>query len=332
MIEVEQQHTMEGDKPSRRYSWEGDRPFNDYAQWIKQKYGFRMQKISLDAGFTCPNRDGNLGRGGCTFCNGTSFRPGYCDPGLNFIEQVDKAINFFKPKYPGCGFVAYLQSYTNTYAPIQALKKIYEPILGHPEIKGLVIGTRPDCLSHAILDYLSKLNEDYEIVLEIGIESTLDRTLGRINRQHDYEASVAAIGQVHLRGLQTAAHLILGLPGENYEDMVSHAIRLSELPIQSLKLHQLQVLRGSVMAGQYIKNPSSFNLMTMEEYVNLLADFLTQLRPDISIERMSSQAPAHDLIAPVWGKKNFEITRLVEKALLETGRFQGMNYIPSLYL
>lgn len=328
MMKAQQNNGIQDSKQHQKYPWEGARPFNDYAQWIRKKHGFRLQKISLDAGFTCPNRDGTQGRGGCSFCNGTSFRPGYCDPGSDIQQQIQKAIDYFKPRYPDCRFIAYLQSYTNTYAPLETLKKIYEPILQHPEIEGLVVGTRPDCLSPAILDYLGTLNENHEIVLEIGIESTLDKTLELINRQHDYAASVAAIEQACKRGITTAAHLILGLPGENYEEMISHANRISTLPVQSLKLHQLQILKGSSMAAQYRKDPMSFSLMTLKDYVALLADFLTHLRPGISIERMSSQAPSHDLIAPVWGKKNVEITRLVENALIETGRFQGMNYNP----
>ncbi len=309
-----------------KYPWGHDRRFNDYSSYIKRTFNERVQKVSVDAGFSCPNRDGSKGVGGCTFCNNSTFNPSYCGEGSSITQQIDTGINFFSPKYKTQNYLAYFQAYSNTYANIDVLKQRYREALEYPQVIGIVLGTRPDCVDDELLAYLQELNKDYHITVEYGVESTLDTTLKRINRGHNYEIAKEAIVKTAKAGLNVGAHLILGLPGESEEDLYNHARAISELPLDYLKLHQLQLVRGSVMGEAYLKNTSEIKLYEVDEYIELVVNFLELLNPKIVMERFISQSPKELLIAPVWGLKNFEFVAKVEKRLKERGTWQGKKY------
>lgn len=274
-----------------------------------------MQKVTLTAGFTCPTRDGSRGRGGCTYCNVKSFSPAFGIRQKSITEQIDEGIAFFRHKYPSMEYLAYFQSYTNTYDTVEKCIAKYEEALAHPEVKGLIIGTRPDCMPDELLDYLAELAQRTFVLVEYGVESTIDRTLERVQRGHTFAESIDAIERTHQRGILVGAHLILGLPGEDRAELLSHADKLSQLPIATLKIHQLQILRGTLMATDYEQNPQDYHLFTEEEYVELCLDFLGRLREDIVIERFASQSPPEMLLAPRWGWKNYQITQTIRNAL-----------------
>lgn len=301
-------------------------PINYYNAILKQHFGERVQKISIHAGFTCPNRDGTKGVGGCTYCNNQTFYPGYCSPAKSVTQQIEEGILFFKHKYQSQKYLAYFQAYTNTYGEIERLKKCYEEALTIPQITGLVVGTRPDCVSDELLDYFAKLAERYYVMIEYGVESTDNKTLDFINRHHDYETSVQAIQKTAERGILVGAHLILGLPFETHEGMMRHAEELSKLPLSMLKLHQLQIVKGTKMAAQFAENPEWFSLMTLDEYVDLAIDFVERLHPSIAVERFVSQSPKEFLLAPEWGIKNFEFADKINKRLVERETFHGRLY------
>ncbi len=305
-----------------------ERRYNDYPTYIKRTFDGRVQKLSINAGFTCPNRDGKIGTGGCTFCNNQTFNPEYCHTTESITEQLQKGIDFFAPKYKTQKYLAYFQAYTNTYAGIEYLKTRYEEALAHPQVIGLVIGTRPDCISDELLAYFKNLqNKGFYIAIEYGLESTNDETLKLINRGHDFETSRQAIIKTAKYELPVGAHLILGLPKEDNATILSHAKAVSELPLTMIKLHQLQLVKGTVMENQYQTNPEWFHLYSADEYVDLIVDFLEILNPEIIVERFISQSPRHLLTAPVWGLKNFEFVAKVEKRLRERDTKQGKRYI-----
>lgn len=301
--------------------------YKDFNSFIKIKFGHRIQKISIDAGFTCPNRDGSLGYGGCTYCNNQSFSPNYKTTIKPISEQLIEGISFFNKKYPAQNYLAYFQSYTNTYADFNQLKKLYEEALRVKGVVGLVIGTRPDCISDELIDYLTYLSKDFFVVLELGIESTLNTTLKNINRCHTFEDTVKAFDKCKDKGFYLGGHLILGLPNESKETMLNHVEKINNLPILFLKIHHLQIIKNSVMAIQYKRNPDMFNLFTLEKYINFVTDFISNLRPDIVVERFISESPNDLLIAPKWGGfKNFEIIDKIDKKLVEKNTWQGKNY------
>ena len=289
------------------------KPYYDFGDFLKKRFPFKVQKISVNAGFTCPNRDGTVGFGGCSYCNNQTFNPGYCFTVSGISEQLREGIHFFARKYPEMKYLAYFQAYTNTYASLQILKHKYEEALSFPDVVGLIIGTRPDCMPEELLDYLAVLAKTTYIQVDYGIESTLDETLRRINRGHSYQQAIDAIRRTHERGIPVGAHLILGLPGESRQQILAHADRISTLPIDTLKLHQLQIIRHTAMEQEYIAHPERFRLYTPLEYANLTVDFLERLNPHIAIDRFISQSPKELLIAPDWGLKNFEFTALVNK-------------------
>lgn len=309
------------------YPWNHNRRYNDFPTYFKQLFnGNRVQKVSIDAGFTCPNRDGKIAKNGCAYCNNEAFKPDYCRTQESIGEQVEKGIQFFARKYQSMQFLAYFQAYTNTYASLKVLREKYDEALKHDKIIGLVIGTRPDCLSNEVLDYLEELAQQYYIMVEFGIESTNDRTLKRINRGHSYADAVRAIEETHKRGIHNCGHLILGLPGENHLDFLNQARCISQIPIENLKLHQLQIHKGTQLALSYKNNPSEFNLFSLEDYIDLCVDYLELLKPTIIIERFISQSPKDLLIAPNWGIKNFEFVDKLEKRLDERNSWQGKHY------
>lgn len=292
------------------------REWIDFASFLSRHFpGRKMQKVTLTAGFTCPTRDGSRGRGGCTYCNVKSFSPAFGIRQKSISEQIDEGIAFFRHKYPSMEYLAYFQSYTNTYDTVEKCIAKYEEALAHPEVKGLIIGTRPDCMPDELLDYLAELAQRTFVLVEYGVESTIDRTLERVQRGHTFAEAIDAIERTHQRGILVGAHLILGLPGEDRAELLSHADKLSQLPIATLKIHQLQILRGTLMAIDYEQNPQDYHLFTEEEYVELCLDFLGRLREDIVIERFASQSPPEMLLAPRWGWKNYQITQTIRNAL-----------------
>jgi radical SAM protein (TIGR01212 family) len=306
-----------------KYIWGHERRYNDFPSYFKKTFSERVQKVSIDAGFTCPNRDGKKGVGGCTYCNNKTFKPNYCDLEKSITTQIQEGVDFFSKKYKAMKFLAYFQAYTNTYAPLENLKELYEEALQHPKIIGLVISTRPDCVDAELLDYLAELNKKVYVMVEFGLESHLNRSLELINRGHTFNESVRALKETARRGINNCAHMILGLPGETRSDFLEQAKVISELPVKNLKLHQLQIHKGTRLEKEYAKNPEQFNLFTAEDYTELVVDYLELLNPNIYIERFISQAPAEMLIAPKWGLKNFEFVAKVEKRLKKRDTWQG---------
>ena len=306
-----------------KYIWGHSRRYNDYSSYIRNHFGKRVQKISVSGGFTCPNRDGLKGRGGCTFCNNESFIPGYSEPTLPVKEQIQNGIDFFKEKYPEMEYLAYFQSYTNTYDEISKLKKLYEEALSHPKVIGLIIGTRPDCISVQLIKYFAELKERTYLVIEIGIESTNEKTLEIINRGHTYKEAEEMIIKLASHNITVGSHMILGLPGESDNDMLEHAERLSALPIDFLKLHQLQYVKGSQLGRDYLKNPTNFKVWKVDEYIDLVVKFIEIISPNIVLERFASETPKHLQIAPKWGLKNFELVSKIERELKNRDTYQG---------
>ena len=302
------------------------KPYYDFGDYLKKRFPFKVQKISVNARFTCPNRDGTTGIGGCTYCNNQTFNPGYCHATSGISEQLREGIRFFAHKYPDMKYLAYFQAYTNTYASLDTLIQKYREALDFTEVVGLVIGTRPDCISEELLNYLAGLAQTVFIQVEYGVESTSDSTLRRVNRGHTFQQAVDAICRTRERGIPVGAHLILGLPSESREQILSHADRISTLPIDTLKLHQLQIIRHTAMEKEYNIHPEQFNLYTPHEYAGLVVDFLERLNPQIAVDRFISQSPKELLIAPDWGLKNFEFTALVHKQFALRCTKQGKLY------
>lgn len=295
--------------------------YNDYGAWMRRQFPFRVQKISIDAGFSCPNRDGHISHGGCTFCDNRTFNPSYCLPSKSITEQITEGKEFFRHKYPDMKYLAYFQAFSNTYATLDTLQRRYEEALSAEDVVGIVIGTRPDCVSDKILNYLESLNQQTFMIVEYGIESVSDDTLRRVNRGHNFECSRRAIIETHNRGILTGAHIILGLPGESAEDNVRQADIISALPIDILKLHQLQIIRGTQLAAEYERQP--FNLYTADEYIDLCRRYIERLRPNMVLERFVSQSPKELLVAPKWGLKNYEFANRFVNYMKRMDSWQG---------
>lgn len=300
--------------------------YNDFAGFLAGEFPFKVQKISVNAGFTCPNRDGTKGFGGCTYCNNQTFNPAYCRNDRSVTLQLEEGKRFFARKYPQMKYLAYFQAYTNTYGELELLKRMYEEALAVEGVVGLVIGTRPDCMPDSLLDYLEEVNRRTFLLVEYGIESADDRTLERINRGHSFACTEDAVRRTAARGIRTGGHVILGLPGESREDLIKQAERLSELPLTTLKMHQLQLIRGTRMAHEYALHPEEFHLYSADEYIDLVIDYVEHLRPDLILERFVSQSPRELLIAPDWGLKNHEFTDRVKKRMKERDAWQGKEY------
>ena len=304
--------------------------YNDYGSYTRSIFNCKVQKISIDGGFTCPNRDGSKGTGGCTYCNNRTFNPAYCHRNRSVTEQMNEGIAFFAHKYPQMRYLAYFQAYTNTDDSLEVLRARYEEALKVDGCVGLVIGTRPDCMPEELLDYLQELSRKVYVMIEYGVESTDDATLLRINRGHDYATAVDAVRRTAARGLPVGVHIILGLPGEERASLIRQARQLSELPITTLKLHQLQLIRGTRMAEEFNESPQDFHLFELEEYIEVVVDYLENLRPDIVVERFASQSPKELLIAPDWGLKNYELVDKIKRRMRERDTWQGKNYSATL--
>ena len=300
--------------------------YNDFSGFLQQYFPFKVQKITLDGGFSCPNRDGSKGHGGCTYCNNQTFNPAYCHRNKPVAEQMREGIAFFSHKYPQMRYLAYFQAYTNTYASLQVLQQRYQEALSVEGCVGLVIGTRPDCMPSELLDYLQELSRRIFVLVEYGIESCNDTTLQRINRGHDYAAAVDAVQRTAARGLLVGAHIILGLPGEDREEIMRQAVELSRLPLTTLKMHQLQLIRGTRMAEEYAFCPQDFHLFALDDYVETVVDYVERLRPSLVLERFASQSPKELLLAPDWGLKNHELVAKVKRRMRERGTWQGRLY------
>ena len=310
--------------------WGDDRPYNSYAAYFRRLFGERVQKVAVNAGFTCPNRDGKISTGGCTFCNNSAFTPSYCQPVKSVSQQIEEGIEFHRRRYrTATRYLAYFQSFTNTYAPLEQLKLLYDEALSNPLVAGLVVGTRPDCVDEQKLDYFASLSRDHYVTLEYGIESCDDRVLASINRGHDYATAVRAVEMTAERGIHCGAHFILGLPGQSDEELIAQTDKINALPLTTVKFHQLQVFRGTAMAEQYDQNPELFHFWTVEEYIELFSEILARLRPDIVVERFASEAPPRYHYGRNWGLvRNETLWNMLEKRLAEKGIFQGMYYKP----
>ncbi len=310
-----------------KYPWGHPRRFNAYSEYFKKEFGGRVQKLSIDAGFTCPNRDGSKGKGGCSFCNNNAFIPSYCQPQKSISRQIEEGIEFHKKRYPRTrGYLAYFQSYSNTYESLEVLRSKYEEALAWPELMGLVIGTRPDCVNEEILDYIASLAKEYYVILEYGLESCYNSTLERVNRGHSFEDSLTAIEMTALRGIRQGAHFIIGLPGESESEILKQAGIISGLPIQNVKFHQLQIVKNTVMAAQYESNPDSFSLFALEDYLELMIQFVEQLNPGIVIERSAGEVNPGYLLGDSWGLRYDRVLGKFEQMLEERDSWQGKKY------
>lgn len=275
----------------------------DYGNFLKRLYGCRVQKLNVNAGFTCPNRDGTLATGGCTYCNNSSFTPKFGRASATVTQQLLDGKQFYKGKYQSVKYLAYFQSYTGTYAPESKLKLLYEEALSVPDVLGLVISTRPDCLSDEVLDLLAVINQRSKVIVEIGIESSHDKTLQLINRCHTWRCAVSAVERIVSREIAVGAHLILGLPGESQADMLATARAVAQLPLSTVKFHQLQVLRGTKLAQQWQRGEVALQEWTAQEYAIFCRQVVDCLPPSMVVERMVATAPAQMLLHPRWGLK-----------------------------
>lgn len=310
------------------YPWGHERRFNAYSNYFRKIYGARVQKVSIDAGFTCPNRDGSKGLGGCTYCNNDAFNPSYCQPVKSVSEQIGEGIKFHRWRYnEAVSYLAYFQAYSNSYASTAILKKLYEEALNYPGVVGIIIGTRPDCIDDEKLAYIKELSSNYYVAVEYGIESCYNKTLLRINRGHSFEDSVRALELTAAYGITAGAHFIFGLPGETREEMLNQVDIISALPIRTVKFHQLQIIKGTTMENEFRNNPVDFKLFTWEEYLEFFILFLERLNPSIVVERFTGEAPPRFLTGAGWGKKRTDqIVNLIEKRLEELDTWQGRLY------
>ena len=307
------------------YFWGHNRRFNAYSEYFKKKFGQRIQKLTIDAGFSCPNRDGTIAIGGCTYCNNQAFNPSYCNPQKSISQQINEGIEFHKARYRRANkYLAYFQAFSNTHAPLNQLKNIYQQALEKDDIIGLVIGTRPDCIDDEKLDYFAQLSKKYYIVIEYGVESCNNETLRQINRGHDFEQAVVAIEKTHQAGIHTGAHFIFGLPNETISDWMQWASIISDLPLDTIKFHQLQLIKETSMAALFQENSQLFHSFSLEEYIEFIIDFLEKLNPRLIIERFAGEVPPRFLEHSTWGLiRNDQILQSIEKRLEERNTYQG---------
>ena len=303
--------------------------YNSFVGYFKEKYGCRLQKIVVDAGFTCPNRDGRVGFGGCTYCNNDAFHPNYSTPDKSIFQQLEEGIEFHLNRYRKAEeYLAYFQSYSNTYAPLEHLKDLYAQALAHPKVRGIAIGTRPDCIDEEKLDWLQEVAREKIVIVEYGIESCYDKTLKRINRGHDFATAVKAVEATAARGLHQGAHFIFGLPGESREELMGMAQIINRLPLNSVKFHQLQIIKGTPMEAEFASRPEDFVQFSLEEYIDFFIDFLELLRPDLYIERFAGEVPPRFVNSSPWGKiRNVQLLQMLEKRLEQRNTCQGARYI-----
>jgi len=309
------------------FPWGHNRRFNAYTNYLRELFGCRVQKVSVHAGFTCPNRDGTKGTGGCTFCNNDAFSPSYCKAEKPIKQQILEGILFHKTRYKTADkYLAYFQAYSNTYKLLKHLQEIYNQALENERVVGLVVGTRPDCIDNEKLEYFKKLAEDYYIVIEYGIESCNNNTLKRINRGHTFEETVKAINETVAMGIRTGVHVIFGLPGESKEEMLNSAKIISRLPLNNIKFHQLQIIKDTVVVEEYKKNPGEFYIFDFEEDIDFIVDYLELLNPAFIVERIAGEVPPRYNSGRQWGLRYDQILSLLEKRLEQRNTWQGRLY------
>jgi radical SAM protein (TIGR01212 family) len=310
---------------TQRFVWGDPMRYNSFAAYQKRAYGTRVQKVTVNAGFTCPNRDGTLARGGCIYCNNHSFNPSYNEARNPIRQQIDEGIEYLQRRYKDVTkFIVYFQPYSNTYAPLDTLKRLYEEALSHPLVAGLTIGTRPDCIDEQNIRYLAELATTYDITIEYGLESISDETLRRINRQHDVQAYLNALELTAGRGIKICTHMILGFPWETREMWLHTAGWLSGKPFDFLKVHQLHIVKDTVLAEQFAKNP--FRLPELSEYLDVIIGFLERLNPRIVIQRLFGEAPPALLVAPDWGIRNTQLLKMLDEEMERRDTWQGKLY------
>jgi hypothetical protein len=318
------------------YPWLDNRRFNSYSSYMKKEFGSRVQKISIDAGFSCPNRDGTISTGGCTFCRNDAFNPSYCHPEKSIRQQIEEGIEFHRRRYRrATSYLAYFQAFTNTHKPVDELEKLYREALSVPDIIGLVIGTRPDCINKEILEMLRSIimpigpiGPIRPIIIELGVESPYDTTLSRINRGHTFATARQAIELIHSYGFPCGAHLIFGLPGESRDMMLHTADIISELPLTSVKFHQLQIFKDTTMADEYLADPSEFHLFDLNDYIEFVIDFIERLNPNIVIERFAGEVPPRYLVSKPWLSLRYDqVLSLIERRLLDRNSYQGKKFL-----
>lgn len=307
------------------YPWGDDRRFNSYAAYFKRTFGGRMQKVTINAGFSCPNRDGTLSTGGCTFCRNDAFTPSYCQSEKSITQQIEEGIEFHRRRYRTAQrYLAYFQSFSNTYAPLERLRRCYDEALAHPDVAGIVVGTRPDCIDEQKLDYFASLAQQKYVMLEYGVESCYDATLKHINRGHDFATAERAIRLTAERGIHCGAHFILGLPGESDEMLIEQVAKINALPLTTIKFHQLQLFKDTAMAAEYDAHPDKFRFWSVEEYIALFVEIVRRLRPDIVVERFAGEAPPRYHHTEGWGLvRNEQLLAMLDKRLEERGVHQG---------
>lgn len=304
------------------FPWGHSKRYNTFSEYQRNKYGERVQKVTVDAGFTCPNRDGSIAKGGCIYCNNESFNPGYNDSAKSILYQIEEGVEFLKRRYNKVRkFIVYFQPYSNTYASLDTLKQYYEEALSHPEVIGLTIGTRPDCVDEEKIRYLEELAKDYDITIEYGLESISDETLKKINRGHDFRSYLDAVTMTKDRGIKICTHLIIGFPWENKAHWLKTADVLSSVSFDFLKIHQLHIVKGTAMEIMHKKKP--FRLLEAREYMDVLVGFLERLNPEIVIQRLFGEAPVRTLVAPNWGLRNSELLQMFDRILDERDTRQG---------
>ena len=310
------------------YPWGDERRFNSYSRYFVKQFGGRVQKISIDAGFSCPNRDGKISTGGCTFCSNEAFNPSYCRPEKSIRQQIEEGIEFHRRRYRRASqYLAYFQPFSNTYKPLEALKNIYQQALEVPEIAGIVIGTRPDLVDNSILQLLKEIQKTHYVMLEYGVESVYDDTLKRVNRGHNFATAEKAIRMTAEQSIPCGAHFIFGLPGESKTMMLDAADIISQLPLTTVKFHQLQIFKGTKMAEEYPTHPEIFHLFDLEEYIDFVIDFAERLNPDIVIERFAGEVPPRYLVSEPWMKLRYdEVLSRIEKRMEERDTWQGSLY------
>ena len=299
--------------------------YNSYNEYFKRTFGSRVQKVSIDAGFTCPNRDGTVGLGGCTYCNNEAFNPSYCHPSKSVTQQINEGIEFHKVRYRrAMKYLAYFQTYSNTFGPLETLKAIYDEALSHPDVVGLVIGTRPDCMDEEKLGYFSELSKEHYVIIEYGLETTNEQSLIDLNRGHTHALTDEMIRRTANYGIKTGAHLIFGLPGETRDEMLERVNLVSKLPLNTVKFHQLQIVVDTAMAKEYRDNPAKFNLFTIEEYITFIVKFIERLNPEIVIERFTGEVPPRFLATAAWGNlRSDQVATRIEEELENQDTWQG---------
>ncbi len=309
------------------YTWGSERRLNTYSDYFKREFGGRVQKITLDAGFTCPNRDGTSGTGGCTFCNNKAFNPSYNDPEKSIESQILQGMKFHKTRYrKATRFLAYFQAYSNTYSSLEHMQSLYEQALEVPGIIGIVVGTRPDCVDEDKLNYFQELSLKHYVTVEYGIESVINRTLQRVNRGHDVEKSLWAVRETARRGIRVGGHMIIGLPGEDRQDFLDSGRELSRWPLNNIKFHQLQIIRHTAMAREYEERPEEFVSFTLEEYLELMMEIVEQLNPSIVVERIAGEVTPGMGIRDGWGIRYDRVLQAFEDLLEKHDTWQGKKF------